>query len=184
MPIGSEYVVVIDACVLAPMPLADTFLRLAEEPAFYRVIWTEEILQEISSTLNKLGRTAAQIDRRLKFMREYFPEAMITLTKEIIESAPRLPDANDKHVVAAAILGHADAIITLNTKDFPNECLANYGLVCLTPDEFLVQLFHLNPAVVLEKIDAQAAGIRESRQTILDRLRRTAPLFVNLIEKS
>jgi predicted nucleic acid-binding protein len=181
---GNEYIVVIDACVLAPMPLADTFLRLAEQPAFYRVIWTEEILREISSTLSKLGRTAAQIERRLTFMREYFPEAMLKLTKEMVESVPQLPDPNDRHVVAAAMLGHADAIVTLNTKDFPSECLSSYGLACHTPDEFLVQQFHFNPEMVLEKIDAQAAGIRESRQAVLDRLRRVAPLFVNLVEKS
>jgi predicted nucleic acid-binding protein len=148
---GNEYGVVVDACVLAPMPLADTFLRLAEEPAFYRIIWTEEILREISSTLIKLGRTGAQIERRLKFMREYFPEAILQLPPEMIESIPRLPDPDDKHIVAAAIFGRADAIVTLNTKDFPDECLANYGLVCHSPDEFLVQQFHLNREIVLEK---------------------------------
>jgi predicted nucleic acid-binding protein len=180
----NEYAVVLDACVLAPMPLADTLLRLAEEPSLYRIVWTEELLQEIGGTLTKLGRTTAQVERRLKFMRDYFPEAMYTLTPEIVNAIPCLPDINDRHVVAAAILGHANAIVSANTKDFPIECLSRYDLVCQTPDEFLVHQYHLNPGVVLEKLDAQATGIREQRQGILNRLKVPAPTFVNMVEKS
>lgn len=180
----NEYAVVLDACVLAPMPLADTLLRLAEEPSLYRIVWTEELLQEIGGTLTKLGRTTAQVERRLKFMRDYFPEAMYMLTREIVDAIPCLPDANDRHVVAAAILGHANAIVTANTKDFPIECLSKYDLVCQTPDEFLIHQYHLNPGVVLEKLDAQATGIREQRQGVLNRLKVPAPTFVNMVEKS
>jgi PIN domain len=179
----NEYAVVLDACVLAPMPLADILLRLAEEPALYRIVWTEELLQEIGRTLTKFGRTPAQIERRLKFMRDHFPEAMFKLTPELVEAISCLPDADDRHVVAAAILGRANAVITENTRDFPPECLARYDLVCQTPDEFLVHQYHLNPEVVLEKIDAQATGIREQRQGILNRLKIPAPLFANLVEK-
>jgi hypothetical protein len=83
-------------------------------------------------------------------MRDHFPEAMLQITPEIVGAIPCLPDANDRHVVAAAILGHANAIITANTKDFPAECLSEYDLVCQTPDEFLVRQYHLNAEVVLE----------------------------------
>lgn len=178
----NEYAVVLDACVLAPMPLADTLLRLAEEPSLYRIVWTEELLQEIGGTLTKLGRTPAQGERRLKFMRDHFPEAMFKLTSEIVEAIPCLPDAGDRHVVAAAIMGHANAIITLNTKDFPAECLSKYDILCQSPDEFLVHQYHLNPEVVLEKLDAQATGIREQRQSILNRLKTPVPLFASMVE--
>ena len=33
-------IVVLDTCVLAPMPLCDTLLRLAEDPAFYMPRWS------------------------------------------------------------------------------------------------------------------------------------------------
>jgi hypothetical protein len=49
----NEYVVLLDACVLVPMPLCDTLLRLAEEPAFYRPLWSEEILREVGDALEK-----------------------------------------------------------------------------------------------------------------------------------
>jgi|SRR6185437_5752705 len=179
----NEYAVVLDACVLAPMPLADTLLRLAEEPALYRIVWTEQLLQETGGALAKMGRNQDQIERRLKFMRDFFPEAMFGLLQEIADAIPCLPDPEDKHVVAAGLIGHANAIITLNTKDFPEECLSRYNLVCQTPDEFLVHQYHLNPEVVLEKLDAQATGIKQERQDVLKRLKENAPTFVDMVEK-
>jgi predicted nucleic acid-binding protein len=179
----NEYVVVLDACVLAPMPLADTLLRLAEAPSLYRIVWTEELLQEIGRTLNKLGRAPFQVERRLKFMRDHFPDAMVNITPELVAAIGCLPDAADRHIVAAAILGHADAIITANTKHFPAECLSRYNLVCQDPDEFLAHQYYLDPEVVLEKLDAQAAGIREQRQDVLNRLKIPVPLFATMVEK-
>lgn len=179
----NEYAVVLDASVLGPMPLADTLLRLAEEPSLYQIVWTEELLQEIGGVLLKLGRTEAQAERRLKFMRDFFPEAMYELPQEIVEAIPCIPDPDDRHVVAAAIIGSANAIISSNTKDFPEECLKRYGLVCQHPDEFLVHQYHLNPEVVLEKLDAQATGIKQQRTDVLNRLKTTAPRFVEMVEK-
>lgn len=71
----NEYAVVLDACVLYPMPLCDTLLRLAEDPSLYRPLWSDQILEEVGYTLIKHGYTEAQRDRRLDFMRQFFPEA-------------------------------------------------------------------------------------------------------------
>ncbi len=76
--------------------------------------------------------------------------------------------------MAAAITGHANAIVTLNNRDFPVECLKQYDIKHQTPDEFLVHQFHLNPELVLEKIDAQATAIRQERKQIIGRLRNLA----------
>ena len=47
---------VLDACVTAPMPVADTLLRLAErDPPFYAPLWSHHILAEVKSTLLKSG---------------------------------------------------------------------------------------------------------------------------------
>ncbi len=51
-------VAVLDACVLIPMPVADTLLRLAEPPALYEPRWTNEILAEVTRTLvGRFGKT-------------------------------------------------------------------------------------------------------------------------------
>ena len=57
-----------------------------------------------------------------------FPlRATVTIPPALLEGVAGLPDPHDKHVVAAAIQGHADVIVTANLKDFPKELLAPYG---------------------------------------------------------
>jgi|HubBroStandDraft_2_1064218.scaffolds.fasta_scaffold2405357_1 hypothetical protein len=47
----NEYSAVLDACVLAPMPLCETLLCCAEEPALFRALWSDETLEEVSRTI-------------------------------------------------------------------------------------------------------------------------------------
>lgn len=53
--------------------------------------------------------------------------------------------------LAAAITGHADAIVTWNEKDFPREVLDPFGIEVQSPDEFVLN------QLMLEKITALAA---------------------------
>jgi predicted nucleic acid-binding protein len=177
-------VAVLDACVLVPMALCDTLLRLAEEPAMYRPVWSERILLEMGNALEKkLRRTAFQRERRVLAMRGAFPEAEVSFPEDLAKTITCIPDLNDRHVVAAAIFGSADLIVTLNKKHFPANCIEQYGLVCQTPDEFLVQQFYLAPELVLEKLDLQAATLGQERSFIVQQLRKMVPSFAGLVEK-
>jgi len=179
----NEYAVLLDACVLVPMPLCDTLLRLAEEPALYRPLWSERILLEVDNALaHKLHRSPIQVQRRLTQMREAFPEASVDVPEDLIEAIACVPDADDRHVVAAAVRGNANAIITNNTKHFPAECLGQYGIDCQTPDEFLMHQFHLDPEQVLERLDSQGSNIGKDRAYVVERLRIMVPTFSALIE--
>ena len=180
----NEYTVLLDACVLVPMPLCETLLRLAEEPALYRPLWSDPILQEVGIALKRMGYNAMQVKRRLDAMRSTFPEALVRIPENLVEALQCIPDPNDRHVLAAAIRGKADAILTLNSRDFPPECLAQYEIDRMTPDEFLIHQYYLNPEAVLDKLDAQAVAIRETRETITQRFRDRfqAPSFADLIE--
>jgi predicted nucleic acid-binding protein len=109
----NEYSAVLDACVLAPMPLCDTLLRCAEEPALFRALWSEETLEEVSRTIQKFSYTVEQATRRLRSMREAFPEASVSIPQNLLNAVPDIPDPHDKHVVAAAIHERANAIVTL-----------------------------------------------------------------------
>src|SRR6185437_17071957 len=60
-----------------------------------------------------------------------------------------LPDPNDRHVLAAAIRGRVDVIVTYNTKDFPADAVAPYGIEIKHPDEFLAHVLDLAPGTVL-----------------------------------
>ncbi len=58
----------------------------------------------------------------------------------------RLPDADDRHVLAAAIRCNASVIVTFNRKDFPDAVLSAYGIEAQHPDVFVDNLFDLEPS--------------------------------------
>lgn len=181
---NNEYAAVLDACVLVPHTLCDALLRLAEEPAFYRPLWSDGILREVGTVLvNTLKLTEQQRDRRLTAMKAAFPEAMVSVPSKLIETFECGIHRDDRHVLAAAVRGQANAIITRNVKHFPWECLNEYAILCQTPDEFLVHQFHLYPGLVFEKIDQQGASIGKTRETIVDWLHRDVPEFATLLKQ-
>ncbi len=65
-------------------------------------------------------------------------EALIDGFDDLIEQVRC--DPKDRHVLAAAVRGGADTIVTCNLKDFPDEAGAPYGIGICHPDSFLVQL--------------------------------------------
>jgi len=80
----NEFSVVLDACVLVPMPLCDTLLRLAEDPPLYRPLWSNRILEEVGTAVrNKLNHTERQSNRRIEAMRQAFPEALVSLAPDL-----------------------------------------------------------------------------------------------------
>jgi predicted nucleic acid-binding protein len=184
LTLDNEYSVVFDACVLVPMPLCDTLLRCAEEPALFRLAWSNQTLEEVEHTLAaKLGYTEAQASRRVQAMREAFPEAVVNFPKSLIHSCEGIPDPDDRHVVAAAIHCHSHAIITANLKHFPKDCLGAHDILVQSPDDFLKHQFHLNGDRMLEVLDIQASAIGKERGEILELLKLDAPGFVELIRK-
>lgn len=180
----NEYVVVLDACVLIPMCLCDTLLRLAEEPAFYRPIWSAPILKELGDGLvAKIGLTPQQKERRIAEMSRAFPEALVSVPSELIEGLTGLPDPKDRHVLAAALRGRAHTIVTQNVKDFPQRVLDGYEVLCQTADEFLIHQLTLSSDRVLEKLDAQAAAIRKDRLAVVQTLKKMTPKFAQIVEE-
>ena len=178
----NEYTAVLDACVLLPMPLCDTLLRLAEEPSLYRPLWSSNILEEVARNLVvKLKHTADQVQRRIAAMKSTFPEAEIFVPPELLKAFDCMPDDNDRHVLAAADRGGAHAIVTRNVKHFPEDCLQRFDILCQTPDEFLVHQYHISPGIVIEKLEEQAANLGRDRNTLAQVLSGIAPEFAKLV---
>jgi predicted nucleic acid-binding protein len=177
-----EYCVVLDACVLVPMPLCDTLLRAAEEPSFFRITWSEEILNEVRRTLSgpKFQYSAQQAERRIASMQLAFPEALHRLPSGLIDGIVGLPDPDDRHVLALANHARANTIVTDNLRDFPAEVVASHHLTVSSADEFLMHQYHLDPQAMLEKLDRQAAGIRRQRSDVLTLLQKCVPGFCAL----
>lgn len=68
-----------------------------------------------------------------------------------------LPDPDDRHVLAAAIVGHADAIVTFNLDDFPQPYLAQFNIEVQHPDRFVTHQFHLHKLKALTAIKQMRA---------------------------
>jgi hypothetical protein len=66
-----------------------------------------------------------------------------------------LPDTGDRHVLAAAIVGQADVIVTRNLRDFPDDVLACYNIETQRPDEFLRHRLDLTPVAVVDAMHEQ-----------------------------
>jgi hypothetical protein len=71
-----------------------------------------------------------------------------------------LPDPNDRHVLAAAIVGRCDVIVTTNLADFPQAALSQYGIKAQHPDEFLTNHLNLAPGIFCEAIRKVRARLK------------------------
>jgi predicted nucleic acid-binding protein len=160
-----RYAVVLDACVLVPIALADTLLRIAEK-GLYRPLWSERILGEAQAAIEEI-HPGIDVQKRFIDMREAFDDALVTGWEEL-EAGILLPDNDDRHVVAAAIRADAQAIVTFNVDDFPGETLSTVGLEAVHPDDFLLDQLDLSPPTILQVIQEQAAHTRQPRLSAHD----------------
>ena len=113
-------------------------------------LWSARILEEWARASVKLGPLGeVQARAEIAVLRADWPKAEVTW-KPSLEVRLWLPDDNDVHVLAAAISGSADAIMTLNKKDFPRGTLMEEGLDRVEPDGFLYGLCLDHPEAVEE----------------------------------
>ena len=91
-----RHTAVLDACVLVPIALADTLLRVAEK-GLYRPLWSGRILAEAQAATEEIhpGIDAA---KRFAQMREAFDDALVSGWEEL-EGGLSLPDQDDRHVL-------------------------------------------------------------------------------------
>lgn len=138
---------VLDACVLYPTVLREILLGVAAR-GLYEPLWSDRILREWTRATVKLGPEAMAVaEGEALLARAAFPRAVVREQPDI-EARLTLPDPNDIHVLAVAIAGHADAIVTFNAQDFPRPVLADEGIERRDPDGFLWELWSGHPADV------------------------------------
>jgi hypothetical protein len=86
-------------------------------------------------------------------------------------------DSKDRHVAAAAVKAHAQVIVTLNLKDFQASSLTEWGIEARHPDQFLMDLYEIDPGTVASRLHEQAGTIGRSLQDLLNTLRVGVPNF-------
>ncbi|HCP80848.1 MAG TPA: PIN domain-containing protein [Octadecabacter sp.] len=151
--------VLIDACVLYPTVMREVVLGVAGQGLF-EPRWSARILEEWARAARKIGPEGETIARgEIAGIQARFPRAEVKIPQGV-EARLWLPDPNDIHVLAAAIGCSADAILTLNAKDFPKNELADEGLERIDPDGFLIGLAARYPDAVQSTAEAVLAEAR------------------------
>ena len=160
----------LDASVLYPAPLRDLLMELAAAD-LYRAKWSNAVHEEwIRAILQKRGDlTRAQLERTRDLMNAHVRDAIVTDFEELI-GVLDLPDPDDRHVLAAAIKGRADLIVTVNLKDFPAETLDRWGIEAQHPDEFLTHQFHLSQPVFLQAVKTVRLRLKNPPKSVQDYL--------------
>lgn len=155
----------LDANVLYPPALRDLFLWLAAG-GLYRPRWTETIHDEwMRSVLaDRPDLTRAQLERTRTLMDQVDPQSLVSGYEARIP-ALHLPDADDRHVLAAAIEAKATVIVTFNLSDFPAAALTPLGLQAQHPDVFLCALFDAAPSPFLAAAAQHRASLRRPPKT-------------------
>lgn len=152
----APFKVVVDANILYPFTLRDTILRAASKGLF-QIYWSAQILDELTRNLVAAGRmTEVQSAHLRAAMGNAFPESLVTGYEPLIGAMQN--DPKDRHVAAVAVKVGAQVIVTSNLRDFrslPEDVEAH------SPDQFLSDLFDLDPNTLLGLLRAQAADLKK-----------------------
>jgi predicted nucleic acid-binding protein len=184
---SARYTAILDANVLYPQLVRDTLLSLAVE-RLYHARWTTTIHAEWMRNLAEdRPEIAARLPQLAERMNASVPDCLVTNYEKLITSID-LPDPDDRHVVAAAIAGHADAIVTFNTKDFPADVLQPYGIEVQHPDEFVMNQLQLHKIPALSAIKKMRARwtnpARPAQELITAFEKRGLPMTADLLREA
>ena len=151
---------VLDTCVIYPTVMRQMLLGAAKRSVL-KPLWSARIIEEWQRAVVKLGPDGiAQAQAEAAMLTVDWPDAEVTWPPSL-ESRLWLPDPADIHVLAAAIAGSADLILTVNAKDFPRNILAEEGISRADPDTFLLGVFESQPEVMQ---DVAAAVLADARR--------------------
>lgn len=159
-------VAVYDACVLYPFHLRNVLIQCAFD-GLVEARWTDNIHDEW--TRNLVANTPALPIERLiatrDRMKAVLPEADVTNYRPLVASL-KLPDPDDRHVLAAAIAGKASVIVTWNLKDFSRRDLLPYGVTSQSPDDFLTDLHAAFPEALISSVKRARRNLRKTTPSV------------------
>lgn len=164
---NARYTAILDACVLYSIAQTDALLSLATAGLF-SAKWSSRIEEEWMLAL--VQRRPDLKDRlwvRRDAMRDAVPDWQVLdeAWSPLVESL-KLPDPNDRHVLAAALAGHADCIVTANVRDFPQSAVTPYGIEIVHPDRFIVNQWDLEPLVAISSFKRMRARRKRPQSSV------------------
>lgn len=116
---------------------------------FFNARWSDDIHEEWMRSVkkNRPDIEPEKLDRVRDLMDAHVRDCLVSDYHELIDTL-ELPDPDDRHVLAAAIVAKADYIVTFNVKDFPPGNLGRYGIEALHPDKFVMLLLEASASTV------------------------------------
>ena len=177
----------LDTCVIYPTVMREMLLGASRVVGWFP-LWSKQILEEWARAARKIGATGEmQARAEIALLRAAWPKSEISWLPSL-EARLWLPDVNDRHVLAAAIAGSADLLITLNARDFPRETLFEEGLDRLDPDALLLKAYNSHPgrvAKVANEIFLEVCRSSGKEWEICDLFKKARlPRFAKVISKS
>ena len=166
----ASFTALYDACVLYPAPLRDLLMQMALTD-LYRAKWSHLIHEEWMRNLlqNRPDLTRERLDRTRERMDSNIRDCLVIGFEDLID-ALELPDPGDRHVLAAAIHGRAEVIVTYNLPHFPPERLSRYGIEAQHPDEFLTHLIDLAPGSVCAAVRIHRLRLKKPPKSVIEYL--------------
>jgi hypothetical protein len=152
----------LDACVLVPPVLREVLFAVAGQGLF-TPLWSSRIVEEWARAAGRTEGAASEAIARGEAARlaARWPGSIVT-HGPADEAALWLPDAADMHVLAAAIVGKAEVIVTFNLRDFPRRALDAQRLRAQHPDAFLMDLWLAAP----DQVMAAAESVRHQAERL------------------
>jgi hypothetical protein len=158
---------VIDANVLFSATIRDLLIR-GHMAGIIRIHWTDRILDETFAAIEEVrpGLDPERLARTRRLMNAATRGADMTdLVDNTIHIDETLaPDLDDLHVVRAAASIGAD-IVSWNLDDFPAILLEPFGIVAMSPDEFLRSQVATQGDAIMRVIERQASELRSPPTT-------------------
>lgn len=163
---NARYTALLDACVLYPIAMTDALLSLATAGLF-AAKWSREIEREwIAALEDRRPELHDRLEVRRDAMRDAVPDWEVPEAAWApLVAGDNLTDPDDRHILAAAVAGHADCIVTANLKDFPAEIVGVYGLEVVDPDRFVINQWDLDPLIAMAAFKRMRARWRNPQAT-------------------
>ncbi len=146
----------LDTCVLYPPVMREVLLAVARQ-GLYQPLWSPRILGEWQRRAERDGDQGVFVSGEVARLSAHWPDALVK-GHETLEPTLWLPDPADVHVLAAAIKGNADHLITMNLRDFPRREVEGHGIGVTHPDAFLYG-FWLSDRVAVERAVAEVLQV-------------------------
>lgn len=177
----AEITALIDANVLYTMATTDIVIETAKAGLF-RAHWTDAIHDEwMENLLRKTpSLTRDGLVKRRSAMNAAIRNALVTGYESTVPTLT-LPDPNDCHVLAAAIVGRCDVIVTFNLRHFPASALSPLGISAVHPDTFLVERLDADEGTFLSCVKRLRERLKNPPRTVDEHLARMAKVGLTVL---